>query len=91
MARHLMEGAHRVARGHGFEDRRVVADREAVGIGHVDRRGALIDQPLHQCVVNGSEDRVAGDDRQLVVERHVGADELGHIADRRDIGVQFRL
>ena len=91
MAGHLVEGAHRVARGDRLVDRGVVADREAVGVGHVDRRRALVDQPVDQDLVDADEDRVAGDRRQLVVEGDVGADELGRVADRRDVGVERGL
>ena len=41
--------------------------------------------------MDAGEDRVAGDDRELVVERHVGPDEEARVADGSGIGIERRL
>ena len=69
----------------------MVADRKPVRVWHVDGRGALVDQPLDQNVVDRREDRVSGDHGQLVVEGDIGADELRRIAHRGDVGVERRF
>ena len=91
MAGHFMEGPHRVAGRHGLVDGGVIADREPVGIGHVDRRRALVDQPADEGVVDAGEYRVARDDRELRVERHIRAYEEARIADGGGIGIERRL
>ena len=91
MAGHFMEGAHRVAGRHRLVDRGVIANGEPVGIGHVDRRRALVDQPADKGVVDAGEDRVAGDDRELGVERHIRPYEEARIADGSGIGIECRL
>src|SRR5579871_1902710 len=91
MAGHFMEGAHRIARRHGFVDRGVIANRELIRVGHVDRRRPLIDQPSDQGVVNACEHRIARDHREFVVEGHIGAYEDSRIADGGSVGVERRL
>ena len=88
MARHLMESAHRIMRRHRLIDRGVVAHRKAVGIRHVNGRGALVDQPFDERFMDRGEDRIAGNDGELIMEGDIGADELRRIAECRRIGVE---
>ena len=91
MARHLVEGPHRVARRDGLVDGRVIADgrRSASGMWIVVVRWS-ISQPTKR-VMHADEDRIAGDRGQFVVERDVGADEDGRVAERRRVGIEGRL
>ena len=91
VAAHLVERAHRIARRDRLVDAGVIAHRKMVRVGHVDGRRALVDQPLHQDLVHGREDRVPGDGVELVVEGDVGADEFRDVADRGDVRVERPL
>ncbi len=88
MARHLVEGARRIARGDRFVDCGVVANRKRVGVGHVIGGGALVDEPVDDRLVDHREDRIARDHGDLVVEGDIGADEFDAIADGGDVGVE---
>src|SRR5882724_295417 len=54
----------------------------------MDGRRALVDEPFDENLMHRREDRITCDHVKLVVERHVGADELRGISHRCDVRIQ---
>jgi hypothetical protein len=75
MLAHRLAGGFRIVPLDGLEDAFMAGETYAVfelGVGHVD---ALVDQPLHQRLVCGEEDRIAGDRGQHAVKGDFGDGE----------------
>ena len=73
MSAHSALGPVGVARRDGLVDRRVGPVGDKLLTGYAQGDGPLLGQPGHDSLVDRGEDRVAGNHRQHVVERHVGA------------------